>query len=99
MPEFHQRVGILQTLGYVSPDGTVTLKGRAACEINSTQVRARACMHACMLHVPGTAPTSRQLALRCGAACKQLMRWRWSLCFVAARRMSCWRLSCCSAAC
>lgn len=39
MPEFHQRVGVLQQLGYVSPDGTVTLKGRAACEINSTQVR------------------------------------------------------------
>jgi hypothetical protein len=38
MPEFHQRVGVLQQLGYVSPDGTVTLKGRAACEINSTQV-------------------------------------------------------------
>lgn len=38
MPEFHQRVLILQQLGYVSPDGTVTLKGRAACEINSTQV-------------------------------------------------------------
>jgi hypothetical protein len=38
MPEFHQRVSILQQLGYVSPDGTVTLKGRAACEINSTQV-------------------------------------------------------------
>lgn len=37
MPEFHQRVGVLQQLGYVSPDGTVTLKGRAACEINSTQ--------------------------------------------------------------
>lgn len=39
MPEFHQRVGVLQQLGYVSADGTVTLKGRAACEINSTQVR------------------------------------------------------------
>jgi superfamily II RNA helicase len=38
MPEFHQRVGVLQQLGYVSPDGTVSLKGRAACEINSTQV-------------------------------------------------------------
>jgi superfamily II RNA helicase len=38
IPEFHQRVGVLQRLGYVSPDGTVTLKGRAACEINSTQV-------------------------------------------------------------
>jgi hypothetical protein len=38
MPEFHQRVSVLQQLGYVSPDGTVTLKGRAACEINSTQV-------------------------------------------------------------
>lgn len=37
MPEFHQRVSVLQQLGYVSPDGTVTLKGRAACEINSTQ--------------------------------------------------------------
>jgi len=41
MPEFHQRVGVLQQLGYVSPDGTVTLKGRAACEINSTQVGGR----------------------------------------------------------
>ena len=37
MPEFHQRVGILTSLGYVDPSGTVTLKGRAACEIASTQ--------------------------------------------------------------
>jgi hypothetical protein len=48
MPEFHQRVGVLQQLGYVSPDGTVTLKGRAACEINSTQVRRQ---HAQQLHI------------------------------------------------
>jgi antiviral helicase SKI2 len=45
MPEFHQRVGVLQQLGYVSPDGTVTLKGRAACEINSTQVCAGGASH------------------------------------------------------
>jgi hypothetical protein len=39
LPEFHQRVDVLRDLGYVDPaDDTVTLKGRAACEINSTQV-------------------------------------------------------------
>ncbi|GBF97557.1 hypothetical protein Rsub_10158 [Raphidocelis subcapitata] len=38
LPEFHQRVQVLRDLGYVDPaDDTVTLKGRAACEINSTQ--------------------------------------------------------------
>lgn len=38
LPEFHQRVIVLRDLGYVDPsDDTVTLKGRAACEINSTQ--------------------------------------------------------------
>lgn len=30
-------MGVLRELGYVSADGTVTLKGRAACEVNSTQ--------------------------------------------------------------
>ncbi len=39
MPEFHQRVGVLQQLGYLDDDRTVTLKGRVACEINSTQAR------------------------------------------------------------
>ena len=38
MPEFHQRVGVLQQLGYLAPDRTVELKGRVCCEINSTQV-------------------------------------------------------------
>ena len=38
MPEFHQRVAVLQQLGYLDEDRTVTLKGRVACEINSTQV-------------------------------------------------------------
>ncbi|KAI8471724.1 MAG: NUC185 domain-containing protein [Monoraphidium minutum] len=38
LPEFHQRVSVLRDLGYVdAADDTVTLKGRAACEINSTQ--------------------------------------------------------------
>lgn len=49
MPEFHQRVGVLQQLGYVSPDNTVTLKGRAACEINSTQVGSDGGRHAVAL--------------------------------------------------
>lgn len=41
LPEFHQRVCVLRDLGYVdAADDTVTLKGRAACEINSTQVCA-----------------------------------------------------------
>ena len=38
MPEFHQRIKILQQLGYVNEDRGVTLKGRVTCEINSTQV-------------------------------------------------------------
>jgi len=39
LPEFHQRVAVLRDLGYVdAADDTVTIKGRAACEINSTQV-------------------------------------------------------------
>jgi superfamily II RNA helicase len=59
MPEFHQRVSVLQQLGYVSPDGTVTLKGRAACEINSTQVRERWCVLLCC-----AAAVLRQLDLK-----------------------------------
>ncbi|KAK9806276.1 hypothetical protein WJX72_008182 [[Myrmecia] bisecta] len=35
MPEFQQRVAVLQQLGYVADDKTVQLKGRVACEINS----------------------------------------------------------------
>lgn len=38
LPEFHQRVSLLQSLGYLDPESTtITLKGRALCEINSTQ--------------------------------------------------------------
>jgi antiviral helicase SKI2 len=38
LPEFRQRLELLASLGYVDPsDGTVTIKGRAACEINSVQ--------------------------------------------------------------
>jgi antiviral helicase SKI2 len=38
LPEFRQRLDLLASLGYVDPhDGTVTLKGRAACEVNSVQ--------------------------------------------------------------
>ncbi|KAL6771135.1 hypothetical protein ACKKBF_B34065 [Auxenochlorella protothecoides x Auxenochlorella symbiontica] len=35
LPEFHQRVGVLQRLGYLDADRMVTLKGRVACELNS----------------------------------------------------------------
>jgi antiviral helicase SKI2 len=36
LPEYHQRLSVLQTLGYVdSRTMTVQLKGRVACEINS----------------------------------------------------------------
>ena len=35
LPEFHQRVAVLQQMGYLDSDRTVTMKGRVACEINS----------------------------------------------------------------
>ncbi len=35
MPEFLQRVKLLQKMGYTRSDKTVTMKGRVACEINS----------------------------------------------------------------
>ncbi len=35
MPEFNQRVAVLHEMGYISPDDTVAVKGRVACEINS----------------------------------------------------------------
>ena len=36
LPEYHQRVRVLQALGYLEPsDQMVTMKGRVACEINS----------------------------------------------------------------
>lgn len=35
MPEFENRVKVLEDLGYVDDTGTVKLKGRVACEINS----------------------------------------------------------------
>ena len=35
MPEFHQRIKILQKMGYILSDKTVTMIGRVACEINS----------------------------------------------------------------
>jgi len=35
MPEFGQRLKLLQHFGYVDDTGTVQLKGRVACEINS----------------------------------------------------------------
>ena len=35
LPEFHQRVAVLQDMGYLDADRTVTMKGRVACEINS----------------------------------------------------------------
>ena len=35
MPEFEQRVQVLRSMGYISPDDTVAVKGRVACEINS----------------------------------------------------------------
>jgi len=35
LPEFHQRIKVLQKMGYVRSDKTISLKGRVACEINS----------------------------------------------------------------
>lgn len=35
MPEFENRVKVLEDLGYIDETGTVKLKGRVACEINS----------------------------------------------------------------
>ncbi|GMH32178.1 hypothetical protein BSKO_00012 [Bryopsis sp. KO-2023] len=35
MPEFQNRVKVLEDMGYVDETGTVKLKGRVACEINS----------------------------------------------------------------
>ncbi|CAG8479523.1 5994_t:CDS:10 [Acaulospora morrowiae] len=35
LPEYNQRVEVLDKLGYISKDHNVTLKGRSACEINS----------------------------------------------------------------
>lgn len=35
LPEFHQRVAVLQQMGYLDSDRTVTMKGRVACEVNS----------------------------------------------------------------
>jgi hypothetical protein len=40
LPEFHQRVEVLQGLNYLDAEKAVTLKGRVLCEINSTQVGA-----------------------------------------------------------
>ncbi|EFJ42164.1 hypothetical protein VOLCADRAFT_107417 [Volvox carteri f. nagariensis] len=37
LPEFEQRVAVLQRLGYLEADRSVTLKGRVCCEIQSTQ--------------------------------------------------------------
>ena len=37
LPEFHDRVTVLQRLGYLDSEKAVTLKGRVLCEINSTQ--------------------------------------------------------------
>lgn len=35
LPDYEQRVGVLTELGFVSESGTVTLKGRVACEVRS----------------------------------------------------------------
>ncbi|MEW5305638.1 MAG: hypothetical protein WDW36_008165 [Sanguina aurantia] len=37
MPEFEQRVAVLQELGYLDESRCVALKGRVLCEVNSTQ--------------------------------------------------------------
>jgi antiviral helicase SKI2 len=38
LPEFHIRVAVLQDMGYLDAEKSVEIKGRVACEINSTQV-------------------------------------------------------------
>lgn len=35
LPDYHQRIEILHRLNYIDDQGTVQLKGRVACEINS----------------------------------------------------------------
>lgn len=35
LPEYHQRVKVLQRMGYLERDQAVTMKGRVACEVNS----------------------------------------------------------------
>lgn len=35
LPDYHQRIEILRRLNYIDDQGTVQLKGRVACEINS----------------------------------------------------------------
>jgi hypothetical protein len=47
LPDYHARQAVLKAIGYVDPElGTVTLKGRVACEIN-TAVREALYMLAC----------------------------------------------------
>lgn len=36
-PDFQQKLSVLKVLGYVNEDGTVTLKGRVACELNTCE--------------------------------------------------------------
>lgn len=35
LPDYHQRIEVLRQLNYIDENGTVQLKGRVACEINS----------------------------------------------------------------
>lgn len=35
LPDYHQRIEVLRLLNYIDDQGTVQLKGRVACEINS----------------------------------------------------------------
>lgn len=35
LPDYHQRIEVLRRLNYIDENGTVQLKGRVACEINS----------------------------------------------------------------
>lgn len=35
LPDYHQRIEVLQTLGYINENSIVQIKGRVACEINT----------------------------------------------------------------
>ena len=34
VPEYHDRLNVLQQMGYIDENGTVQLKGRVACEVH-----------------------------------------------------------------
>lgn len=80
MPEFHQRVAVLQRLGYLEADKTVTMKGRGERAGDPSALRAGAarCTSALpLLHCPGlnfpppknVPPQSNSIEVACKSNC------------------------------